>query len=564
MKIWMTLVLTLGCTPKATEPTDSSDAAIESDSPVVDDTDRVEDTAPPIVAEPDRVTSEPIVCADPSPRDEARFDRIEVGADWDFHPTYHEGAAEMAGGWGVAVADFNGDGHLDLLVPRLEDSKIMLGDGAGGFVDDTARAFPGEALHDAVAASVADVEGDGDMDAVLLRDRSANLLLRNDGTGVFEYESLDGAVEYEGCGCVGSWADADLDNRLDLFLGRVARSPGQDQFIDCPSSLLMQNPDGTFRDEWEGLSDDVHAAIVFGAGWMNIDADPEPELYVVSDRGRIVGGNRLLDNDGGVLTQLLDSPLHLTTSGMGLGIGDLNSDGVWDMLVPALNKNFMLVSDVGSRSWFDSAPVLGLLPDLDRDQASGWGGEICDINNDARLDVLMNYGTVRLKNGEVVEARHAEVQPDEVYLGQPDGTFRPVGQLWSLDDGFATRGSVVADLNRDGYLDIVKREYGGIVVVYLSRCGDQAWLEVELDWATPNRYGVGAEIIVESEGVLHRRLVNAGSTSTVSGGPPFAHFGLAQASTVDRLRVIWPDGVHEVFTDDLTIDTRAVVHIRRD
>ena len=562
-------VAVLGCGPADPGTTDdsTSDAGLDTDKAVVTETDVPQDSGePPVVVpeEDDRLVFAPVQCADPSRRDERRFDRFEIGNDWEFHPTYGQGPEHLEGGWGVGIGDLNGDGDLDLVVPRWADTKVLLGDGAGGFVDDTVRAFDGNAIGEAVGVSLADAEGDGDVDFVLLREKVPNLMFINDGTGVFERMNLDDAMEYPGCGCVASWGDVDLDNRLDLFVGRVTRATGQNEFIDCPSSLFMQNADGTWRDEWEMLSDDVHAAIAFGSGFLNLDDDIEPELYVVSDRGAQVGGNRVLDNIAGVLTQIDGHSLNISTSGMGLGIGDLNDDGIWDVIVPALGKNFMMVSDAPSGLWFDGATYLELQPDLDRDQASGWGGEICDINNDARLDVLMAYGTVRLKEFDEGSARHAEVQPDEIYLGQPNGKYQGVAENWGLDDGFATRGTVIADINTDGYLDIVKREYGGIVVVYLSRCGDQGWLEVELDWDTPNRFGIGAEVTVEADGVRHRRLINAGSTGTTSGGPPFAHFGLAQADVIDSLVVAWPDGVEESFTADAGIATRQVVTIHRD
>jgi len=248
---------------------------------------------------------------------------------------------------------------------------------------------------------------------------------------------------------------------------------------------------------------------------------------------------------------------------MGLGIGDLNRDGVWDLLVPALGKNFMMVSDLSSSSWFDGASFLGLQPDDDLNQNSGWGGEICDLDNDGYLDVLMGYGTVRLKSFDEVKPRHEWEQPDEVYRGRPSGGFEPVGARWGVDDVMVTRGSVVADLNRDGYLDIIKREYGGVVVIHLSRCGEDAWLEVDLDWDSPNRHGVGAEVLVEADGLWHRRLISAGSTSTTSGGPPIAHVGLGEAQAVSELMVRWPDGLHESFTVDGGMPTHQRVTVRR-
>jgi hypothetical protein len=107
----------------------------------------------------------------------------------------------------------------------------------------------------------------------------------------------------------------------------------------------------------------------------------------------------------------------------------------------------------------------------------------------------------------------------------------------------STRGFLAVDLNGDGWLDTVKRELGGVVVVHLARCGEAPWLEVDLVGPSEaNVHGVGAEVRVVAGGRTFRRWVTAGSSSFASGGPPMVHVGLAGAEGVDRIEVRWPDG----------------------
>ena len=116
-----------------------------------------------------------------------------------------------------------------------------------------------------------------------------------------------------------------------------------------------------------------------------------------------------------------------------------------------------------------------------------------------------------------------------------------------FDDPFATRGFAVADLNEDGWLDIAKREVGGVVVLSLSRCGDAHGLDVVLDDpGRPNRAAIGAVVEIDVGGRTVQRVLTAGSSSYDASGPPVVWFGLGSADHVDALRVTWPTGERTV------------------
>jgi hypothetical protein len=100
----------------------------------------------------------------------------------------------------------------------------------------------------------------------------------------------------------------------------------------------------------------------------------------------------------------------------------------------------------------------------------------------------------------------------------------------------------LTDLNRDGWLDIVKRELGGRVVVYESRCGNDHWIEVELEGPGENPSGVGATVRVVAGGIVQMRPILPGSTGFNSNGPAVAHFGLGDLDRVDGIEVVWPGG----------------------
>ena len=134
------------------------------------------------------------------------------------------------------------------------------------------------------------------------------------------------------------------------------------------------------------------------------------------------------------------------------------------------------------------------------------------------------------------------VQADELHLRDGD-TWAPHAERWGIDDTTANHGMALADLNEDGYVDLIKREWGGRLILHLSRCGNRAWLKVRLHDATNNNPdAIGARVeLVRGQHTWTRRLV-AGGESLASSGPPELHFGLAEETELDHIEVTWPDG----------------------
>ena len=96
------------------------------------------------------------------------------------------------------------------------------------------------------------------------------------------------------------------------------------------------------------------------------------------------------------------------------------------------------------------------------------------------------------------------------------------------DDG-VSRGLVLADLNGDGFLDVIKRDLDVGPIRYISRCDDTAWLQVELRQEDANRYAVGARVTaISPDGLEQTRWITrarpacspAAPRSRTSGSPP--------------------------------------------
>ncbi|MCB1032348.1 MAG: CRTAC1 family protein [Acidobacteria bacterium] len=135
--------------------------------------------------------------------------------------------------------------------------------------------------------------------------------------------------------------------------------------------------------------------------------------------------------------------------------------------------------------------------------------------------------------------------------------FSDVAMALGADDLQDSRGIAIADFDHDGDLDIaVNHNTGdrplapqGPAVLLRNDVGSaRSWLSVELRGTQSNRDGVGAQVTVEAGGLHLLRQAEAGS-SYASQQSSRLHFGLGEATVVDRLTVRWPSGVTETFED---------------
>lgn len=484
----------------------------------------------------------PEVCSDPAARDQlGPYERVEIGTSWVFAQDYRTPGWDLRrGARGVVVADLDGDGHLDLVAPQvLEPAHLLFGDGSGRFAPAQGRLPEIPKLVGPSGGSAGDIDGDGDLDLFLYGQESSAVVLYNDGTGTFTGEAhpeWDG--EFEGCGGSASWGDMDGDGDLDVFFGRLGlRMPSGEPFF-CGSRLL-RNDGGTLTDVSEQLPEQAKEMRVLASGFLQLDGDTLPELYLVVDAvmeedggATIAGSDLALDRQGERYVAWSGTGLEVITAGMGLAAGDANGDGVTDVMVPGVDELKVLMSvGEGLRAWADASVTTGIAPGPG--QHSGWGGEWEDLDYDGELDLTVTFGAF---------ADATRPEPDEIFLANGDGTYRRTGADWGFDDGFPSRGFALADLNEDGWFDIVKRELGGIVVLYLSRCGSAHHIQISLSQPGSNPHGIGSEIAVLSGGRRLVRTVTAGSTSYQIGGPPTALVGLGSLDVIDDIEVTWPDG----------------------
>lgn len=422
-----------------------------------------------------------------------------------------------------------------------------------------------------MAAAWADYDGDGHLD-LLVTAYGHITLYRNEGSGTFTDRSTEAHVGAEvGFWTGATWGDYDRDGKPDLYVtGYTRYSPGANvgvsvlQYkVEVPASL---NPSSfrpernlLFHNEGDGTFVELAAAAgvqgidgrSLSAVWADLDADGWLDLYVAND----VSDNALYRNQGdGTFENVSQAALVADYRGaMGLAVGDWDSDGDADLFIThwIAQENALFNSTLSNARDDGRARPLQFLDVADRFGLGqialdyvGWGTSFFDYDNNGQLDLFVANGSTFQRD----DAPHLlEPMDDQLFWNRgPSEGFYDVSSASGSYFGEARvgRGAAFADYDRDGDVDLIVVNHGEAPSLLRNDGGNKAaWLEVVLA-GNP----VGARVRITVAGDRQVRWLGA-QGSYLSQNSPTLHFGLGSATSVDTLEVTWPDGSHDVWTD---------------
>ncbi len=485
--------------------------------------------------------------ADPSvPPVECPPLRFELLQHW---PVGHD---PLIGGWGAAVADFDGNGHLDVVLANRRGARSLRN--TGGSLSPGPLLIDGEPAPPAQAVAAADLDQDGDIDLFLgTPSPEPDLLLWNQGDFTFTATVLPDSGGFTG---TGTFADFDGDGRLDLFVARrfeadvsleeiTSTAPAGD-----PSSLYLQDATARFVDASARLPPEVHPAHTQEAAALDVDSDGDLDLYLANDFGPFVVPNQLLLNDGtGHFTLASDCFCELAMYGMAASVGDIDGDGLPDLWLTDVGGPKLLVN-YGDGSFVESALAMGADLGAASDRLVSWGAVVHDFDQNGQSDLFTAFGQLPEIQTESVELlgegfTWSDDQHDALLLASADG-FVDVGSELGLDSPENHRAVVRGDFDNDGRSELFV--VGGPTArVWDVTGGCESNLRISLNAGAGNPHGIGARVEVE---VGPHRWTGwmlpggIGSSSELVVEAP-----LMGAPSADVVRVTWPDGHVSESTD---------------
>jgi len=426
-----------------------------------------------------------------------------------------------------------------------------------------------------MGVAAADFDNDGELD-IYVTGYGGNVLYRGLGNCKFQDVTEKAGVRVGGFSTGASWGDYDKDGKVDLFVPRyvyvdVNKLPvfGSDEktcrFRGIPvqcgpwglpgeSDFLFHNRgDGTFEDvsKKAGVDDPNH---YFGMQGVCADYDNDgwPDLYVADD----AGPNYLYHNkrdgtfeDVGLLSGAALSGDGQEEGSMGVDFGDIDHDGKLDIFVSEFTEQpDLLFWNQGAQGFTDISwsshigqPTYPYV---------GWGTKMFDMDNDGWLDILVANGHV-YPQMDLVKGGIPYRQPIQLFRNNRDRTFEDVTSLSGLDKLplESRRGAAFGDVNNDGKVDVLILNVGHPPTLLINRTPTTGHAVLfKLVGTKSNKAAIGARVTVNAGELMQFNEVRAGS-SYLSQNDLRLHFGFGVKTVMDSVEVLWPSGKKETFKD---------------
>lgn len=435
--------------------------------------------------------------------------------DWHFSDVTDEaGVGDVGFGLGVAAADYDNDGDLDLYVNNFGPNVLYRNNGDGTFANVTEQAKVACGDRFGAGTCFLDIDGDGDLDLY-----------------------------------VSNYLDFRFEMHIPRFVDGYAWYPSPLDYQPQYDFLYINNGDGTFTDVSAESGVQTVASTGMGMICSDCDDDGDTDIFVCND----MKGNFLFENDG--KGHFRDVALFAGTAfnlrgdangSMGVDCGDFDNDGLLDFYMTAYQgETPVLYKNLGGML-FEDETIRAQAGDGAFNHVN-WGTGMVDFDNDGNRDLFVCCGhimdNVRFRDDTTAyEAKNI--------LLWNNGHERFVNVSDQAGDGLlvarSSRGAGFDDLDNDGDLDVVILNSGAPPTILRNDSKpENHWLQVHLKGTKGNRDGVGARVkVVTGENVLVDEVHSGRSYQSHFGMR--LQFGLGKRDHIDRVEVRWIGGGTDV------------------
>ena len=480
---------------------------------------------------------------------------------------------------GVAILDFDLDGKQDIFftngakLPELAKtdpsfySCLLRNLGDGRFQDVTKQAgVEGSQMDFSFGVAGGDYDNDGDTD-LFICNAGPNTLYRNNGDGTFSDVTAGSGLDTKAkdlLSVVGAWFDYDRDGLQDLVISQYTYWTPQDDkacfmadgtafycnpqtVVSVPHSLYRNLGNGKFADVTESSGFSKASGKGMGVGISDFNRDGWLDVFVANDTVQNFLYLNLGDgtfDEVSLFYGVAYNAEAARVSGMGCDVKDFNNDGWTDIFYNNLQNQIHALFQNQEGEYFDYVSPGTNIATLSR-KFSGWSNGFIDFDNDGWKDIYS-------ANGDVDYMGDNSAQHDTMLKNLGGAAFEDVsGELGEdfLHMGYQ-RGSAFADLNDDGFLDIVVTSLNEKPRILMnSGRNDHHWILLDLRGRVSPRDAIGANIkLVTGAG---RTLYSHVSTSVgfMSTSDRRVHFGLDSESEIRSIEITWPSGIHQVLKE---------------
>jgi hypothetical protein len=510
-------------------------------------------------------------------------------------------------GGGVGIGDVNNDGLADLyFTANTAGNKLFLNLGNWKFKDITDSAHVKSTKSWSTGVAMADVNGDGWLDIYVCNSGDVkggnreNELFINNGDLTFTERAQEYGLADKGYSTHASFFDMDRDGDLDCYLlnNSFKTIDRVDQFYvtrdvrdEAGGDKLFRNDNSHFVDVSE-QANIYGSEIGFGLGISvsDLNGDMLPDLYVSNDfweRDYLY----INKSDGTFSEDLINRTGIISASSMGSDVADLDNDGDAEIftteMLPGDNVRLKTmtrfdetnIKELKVRSSYHYQQMqnciqwnygdgnfqeLASLLNVDATDWS-WGSLLFDMNNDGRKDIFVANGIYRditsmdfsdfvadrdnIKKivqekgkfdfNDLLDIVPSSKIPNYAFLNTGNKSFSTAADSLGLGEPSFSNGAAYGDLDNDGDLDLVVNNLNMPAFLYRNN-SKRNYLKVKLHGAEHNPFGIGAKVFVyTSEGM--QVLENFTSRGFQSSIEPQLLFGLDSVAQIDSVVVIWPN-----------------------